>query len=620
MKRDTPARSCDGEKKDPAARQAERVTMFGGAAALLALVALAWCTGTGRWTAAAWNTPTQYLDGFYCDVISTLAGMKATAAGHFWPFAWKNIPELGAPFDGNWNDWPSIEEFQILFYGLLGKVFGLFAGLNLALLTGHLLAAATMFLVARSLDCSNTWALVAALAFGLAPFIFAQSPHHITVASVWHVPLFLLVWKWASVEPGLAFGSRKFWWAIGIAFLTGLQNVYFTNILCQLTLLGAGLLWLRTGSRTPLKAALAVIGAAAAAFALMNVDGWAYKAVHGPNGGALVREYKWLEIYGLKLVDLVVPPATHHFQLFANFAQAHRAAAPLQDEGSYLGLIGLAALGLLVSTAISAVVRNRANSIPMEAWQVLWIVLCFSTGGLNTILGAFGFTLFRTGCRYSIVILAIALVYAAQRLTALQKAAAFRTDPESVRIGAATAAIAAGLVILWDQVPQAPKPEFTALLARQVEADRAFVAQMEAALPAGAMIFQLPIMEYPEAPLPGVPPYDHFRPYLYSKQLRFSFGSMKGRPREQWQQAVQKQMLNGAALNQQTQQIQFNQNSVGAAVDEIRKRGFSAIYVNRNGFPDRGKGLEKSLLELGYLKPPIDSAAGDLVCILLEKN
>jgi len=95
---------------------------------------------------------------------------------------------------------------------------------------------------------------------------------------------------------------------------------------------------------------------------------------------------------------------------------------------------------------------------------------------------------------------------------------------------------------------------------------------------------------------------------------------MKGRPREQWQQAVQKQLLNGASLNQQTQQIQFNQKSVATAVDEMRKRGFAAIYVNRNGFPDSGKGLEKSLLELGYLKPVIDSASGDLVCIPLEKN
>ena len=601
-------------------RQSQRTAMLGWTAALLACVTLAWCTGTGRWTTAAWNTPTAYLDGFYGDILFTLAGMKATSDGHNLPLSWKTVPELGAPHDGNWTDWPSIEEIPALLIGLLGKAFGLFAGLNLALLAGHLLAAATMFLVARSLDCSAPWAFVAALAYGLAPFIFAQSPHHITVAYAWHIPLLLLVWKWVSTDPGLEFGTPRFYWALGIAFLTGLQNVYYTNILCQLTLLGACFLSLRNGSRGPLKAAVAVVGAAAAAFALMNVDTWTFRAVNGSNTGAVVREYKWLEIYGLKLVDLVVPPTTHHFQLFADFATQHGEASVLQDEGSYLGLIGLAALGLLVATTISAVVRNRANSIPMEAWQVLWIVLCFSTGGLNAILGAFGFTLFRTGCRYSIVILAIALVYAAQRLTALQKAAAFRADPETLRIGTATAAIATCLVILWDQVPQAPKPEFTALLARRVEADRTFVTQMEAALPAGAMVFQLPTMEYPETPASGVPSYDHFRPYLYSKRLRFSFGSMKGRPREQWQQAVQKQMFNGATLNQQTQQIQFNQNSIGAAVDEIRTRGFTAIYVNRNGFPDRGKGLEKCLLELGYLKPPIDSAAGDLVCILLEKK
>ena len=599
MTLNTVRNSLAANKEVLMARQTTRVAMLGWTAALLALVALAWCTGTGRWSVADWNTPIQYLDGFYSDITSTLAGMKATADGHNWPLFWKTVPELGAPFDGNWTDWPSIEELPGLFFGLLGKTFGLFAGLNLSLLIGHLLAAATMFLVARSLDCSGPWAFVAALAYGLAPSIFAQSPHHITVAYAWHIPLFLLVWKWVSTDPGLTFHTPRFYWALGIAFLTGLQNVYYTNILCQFTLLGACFLSLHTGDRRPLKTAFAVIGAAAAAFALKNLDTWTFKAVHGPNTGAVVREYKWLEIYGLKLVDLVVPPTTHHFHLFADFARAHRAAAPLQDEGSYLGIAGLAALGLLVATAISAVVRNRANSIPMEAWQVLWIVLCFSTGGLNSIVGALGFTLFRTGCRYSIVILAIALLYAAQRLTALQRAAAFRTDPETLRIGILTAAAAAGLVILWDQVPRAPTREQTATIARQVEADREFVARMEAALPPNAMVFQLPIMEFPEAPSPGVPPYDHFRPYLYSRQLRFSFGSMKGRPREQWQKELG--------------QMPFEQ-----AVARIKERGFAAIFINRNGFPDKGRQIEDKLVEMGYSAPPIRSAAGDLTCILLD--
>ena len=586
----------------------------------MTLVALAWCSGTGRWTLAAWNTPTAYLEPNANDVLGGLATIKAASEGHARPLAWKIVPQLGAPFDGNWSDWPSIEELQYAFFGILANLFGLFASLNVALLVAHVLAAVTFFLVARGLDCTNLWAFVAALAFGLAPFIFAQSPHHLTVAYAWHIPLFLLVWKWVSEEPGLSFGSRRFCWALAIAFVTGLQHIYYTNIFCQLTLLGAGVVAARTRSWAPLRSGLAIVAAAAAAFALMNVDTWSFNAVHGRNPGALVREYKWLEIYGLKLVDLFIPPVTHQSRMFGAFATAHRAAAPLQDEGSYLGLVGLASLGLLAATAVIDVVKRRADAVPMAAWQVLWIVLCFSTGGFNTILGALGFTLFRTGCRYSIVILAIVLLYAAQRLTAWQWTAASRTTADTLRTGSITAAAAACIVILCDQVPHAPAPEVTATLARQVAADREFVARMEAALPRGAMVFQLPIMDYPESPSQGMGSCDHLRPYLHSRQLRFSFGSMKGRPREQWQQAVQKQMLNGATLNQQTQQIQFNQNSVGTAVDEMRTRGFAAIYVNRNGFPDRGKGLEKCLLELGYLKPPIDSAAGDLVCIPLEKN
>ena len=155
------------------------------------------------------------------------------------------------------------------------------------------------------------------------------------------------------------------------------------------------------------------------------------------------------------------------------------------------------------------------------------------------------------------------------------------------------------------------------MIARHVKADREFAEKMEAALPEGAMIFQLPVMEFPESPIPGVPPYDHFRPYLYSRNLRYSFGSMKGRDRENWQPAVQRLLLQGATLNQESQRIQFNIANVSKAVDELKKLGFSAIYINRNGFPDRAKGLEEAVLDLGYSTPPIRNATGDLVCLVI---
>jgi hypothetical protein len=597
-------------------------------AMLIVVVALAWCTGNDRWSPASWGVPTAYLEPDKGDVVHALAMMKAVGEGEFVPLAWKQVDALGAPATANWNDWPLVEELLVVFYGLLGSLFGLFGGLNVGTLLAHLTAAATFYIVARWEDCDRLWAFVAALAFGLAPFIFAQSPFHITTEYVWHVPLFLPIWRWIGSEPGIAWGSGRFWFAIAVGFISGLQSPYWTNILCQLTLLGAGVVYWRHRSGPALKSALAVIGAAAAAFALMNLDTWTYRLAHGPNPGALSREYKWMEIYGLKLVDLVIPPITHHSRAFAAFATAHRVgnpaqgippASPLQDEGSYLGIVGLLALGWLAWTAIADAVKGRANDIPLAAWQVLWIVLCFTTGGLNAILGVFGFTLFRTGQRYSLVILAIVLLYAAQRMTAWQKAAASHAGPGGVSLGGLAAAAAICGLVLWDQVPRTPAAEITAGIARQVAADREFTAKMEAVLPDGAMVFQLPVMDFPESPQPGIPSYDHFRPYLYSSNLRYSFGSMKGREREKWQAAVQGKLFEAATLDREAGMIRVNQANARAAVDELKRLGFAAIYINRNGFPDRGKGIEEALLELGYAKPPIRSHTGDLACIVLEK-
>jgi len=158
-----------------------------------------------------------------------------------------------------------------------------------------------------------------------------------------------------------------------------------------------------------------------------------------------------------------------------------------------------------------------------------------------------------------------------------------------------------GLVVFFDQVPRAPAAEQTATIARQVESDRAFVARMESALPPGAMVFQLPIMPFPEAPAPGVPSYDHFRPYIQGGGLRYSFGSTKGRPREQWQ-------------------LDLGRVPLDKAVAEIEARGFAAIYINRNGFPDKGQQIVAKLREMGYAQPAIESDLGDLVCIPLAKG
>ncbi len=399
-----------------------------------------------------------------------------------------------------------------------------------------------------------------------------------------------------------------------------MQNPYYTYVFCQVTLLGGVALAWKQRSRAALLSATAVVAAAAVGFFVSNVDTLSYRMIHGGGDGPVVaeRQYKWMDIYGFKVVDMFIPSFTHHSETLAKFGIAHRQASVLNDEEgcAYLGLLGICCLLALVGASARAFLDGKLAAVPIQAWWVLWIVLFFNTGGLNSLLAAFtGFTLFRTACRYSLVILVISLLYAVQRLSDWQRNAVARHPADMLRIGTITAAIAACLLVIWDQVPRAPAAEKTALIAKVVESDRAFVGRLESALPDGAMVFQLPVMD--GTPLPGVLGADHYRPYLYSTRLHWSGGALPGSKTVLWQQSVQQKLVTGATVDQQAQQVRFNIGNVRQAVDEMRQKGFAAIYINRNGFPDRGKGLFDALRELGYDAPPIYSPAGDLACVAL---
>jgi hypothetical protein len=544
------------------------------------------------WSAAAWRLPTTY-SGPYSgrdksDILVYSAFIRAARDGHFAPFRVKFVPELGAPYEANWNDWPFLEYLPIYLIGVLARAVGIFAALNIALAIWHLLAGLTFYFVARYRKIAIHWSFTGALAFGLASFIFSQSPDHPMVALCWHVPLFLLVWGWLAQESAILVGSKRFWFGTLIGFLAGLQNPYYSAIFCQLVLLTTAVVFLRTRQQGVLISGFSFIAATAFAFVLMSINPWFYSLRFGLNQSAVVRQFQWVEIYALKLLDLFVPPVTHHWEAFRNFAQWRAHVAILHDEGSYLGLVGTAALSICVATAVYRAIKRDPLGIPAAAWQVLWIFVFFTTGGLDAIVAAIGFTYLRAGCRLSIVILAISLLFAAEWLARLHKRLLLSTVSASLCC----------VVILFDQVPMSLSPAERATIARQVSSDRTLVADLESLLPNGAMVFQTPVMDFPESPLRTESSYDHLRPYLYTRHLRFSFGSMKGRPREQWQHEVEKL-------------------SLPDSIAEIKSRGFSALYISRAGYPDGARGLEQNLRSLGY-NQEIESAAGDLFCVLLQ--
>jgi len=557
---------------------------------LLAVIATSWCYANSMWNRNDWQLPTTYAGPYpgrdQSDILIYAAFVRAARDGHFAPFTEKFVPELGAPYQADWNDWPYLEYVPLYLIGVLARGVGIFAALNLTLLTWHLLSGLSFYCVARYRKVGIAWSFAGALAFGLASFIFSQSPDHPMVALCWHVPPFVVVWSWLTDESGIPVNSKRFWFALGLSFLTGLLNPYYSVTFCQIVLFTAAAMWIRTGKLNRLLSGLSLIAATVSAFVLINLNSWLYQLQAGRNQGAIVRQFQWVELYALKALDLFVPPFEHQWSLFRKFAQWRWSVAILHDEGSYLGIIGAIALAMLVFSALYAAIKS--SRVPPAALQVLWIFIFFSTGGLNAIGAAMGFTYLRGGCRLSIVILAISLVYAVELCSRR-----FAKLPFSF-----LAVAACCVLIFFDQVPRPMSHDEKAFVIRQIASDQKFVADMEAVLPEGAMIFQLPVMDFPESPLRTETSYDHLRPYLHSRHLRFSFGSMKGRQREQWQHHLEKL-------------------SLPDAVAEIKNRGFAGIYVSRPGYSEGLSALEQGLqaLETG---DKIDSAEGDLFFVRLK--
>ena len=393
--------------------------------ALLAIICAAiWCTVYNRWSGANWNVPLEYgLNPAAADVKSALAGFKAAQDGHFWPVIFHQEPDLGAPFDANWTDFPGTEDFLVFGTGVLAKMIGLFPAANFLILFAQVLAAAAFYYAARRLKCEWKWSFGGALLFALAPYAFAHSLHHFVITYYWHIPLGLLVCHWLANGPGLRFRTRDYGIAMGVAVATGLQNVYYTNIFIQLVGITLIIQWVRHGPRATW-APLSIGCTAFAAFMVMNLDTILFAMIHGPNAGSAVRNYGQMEYYALKLVDCFIPFPTHKIPFLAGLGQRFYSSTILPAEippACYFGLVGIGAFLWLAAGTVRNAIARPARKIPLEAVLALWTILYATVGGVNGMVGVLNFQLFRSTTRYCIVLLCLSLLFAIRRLSLLAR-------------------------------------------------------------------------------------------------------------------------------------------------------------------------------------------------------
>jgi hypothetical protein len=560
-----------------------RLTLVIMASAVLALSAWA------RLDPKTWDVPLSYST----DGLQIMTWIKAAQEGQYYPVLPIAIERLGAPFHANWNDYPMYEKTITMLIGWLARWIGLFAAANFAVLLAHVSSAVSFYLCCRLLRHRWEWSFAGSLLFAFSYYAMWRGLPHLLLSYSYTIPPALLTcWIFASRQLLRRKACRIF--CFGTMAVMGASNPY--NLILFLQLFGLTVLIRYLTRREPvvLRHGLAAIGISLATFAVVNAGTFVYAAREGRNPNAIDRKYFECEQFALKPLEMVVPPPTHNISAFSDIGRHYDGLFKLPGEtfSAYLGIIGLAALGWMLVEFLMRSLQRPTCRNSVHIWYIGWVFVYSMVGGLNNLAALAGFTILRATNRFSIFISALLLLFLVARMSRLTRA---WSRPKSLLL--ATVILVVGVA---DQVPFGPARNKFDDLEKALQTDRVFFGKLEQLLDPGTMVFELPVMEFPESgPILNLGDYQPVRGYLHSTSLRFSYGSNKGRPRDDWQQVAAD--LPPALM-----------------ITELESLGFGAILIHRDAFSDRAQSLVRFLAESGRGQMIEDETNGTRVCIRLE--
>ena len=483
---------------------------------------------------------------------------------------WLHNQSLGAPAGMHYEAYPAPENFHFAVVKLLSVFTSDHALLlNLFYLLTFPLTAITAFYFLRSFKFSFGPALLASLLYAFLPYHFFRS-YHLMMGAYYLVPLMVLVIVWVCLEQRLK--GWKAVAAVAICVAAGSSGVYYPFFFCFLLLVAGVSSWWNRRSVAPLVASLVLTGVVFGTLVVNHLPTIIYQRTHGAAsmGNRSVGD---AEIMGLKISQLLLPIGGHRWEKFAALKYRYN-LGPLVNENDTTSLGVVGSIGFLF--LIGAIFSRRELPVLIErlSWLNIAAFLLGTIGGFGVLFALLVSTHVRAYNRIFPFIAFFSLVVVAWLLDTLLK----RIRTPQLRL-AYYGGLAVLLVVgVLDQTTTTFffVPEYEKTKAEYVS-ETEFVNRIEASLPQRAMVFQLPYMPFPESPsLYQMRAYEHYKAYLHSKTLRWSYGAPLGEQEDKWQQALAAE-------------------PVPALVNSVRAAGFAGIYINRDGYEDHAANFEREL-------------------------
>jgi phosphoglycerol transferase len=507
---------------------------------------------------------------------------------------------VGVPFGVDLHDFPMADHLHFLVLKLLGQACGnVFVTFNLYYLLTFPLTALTAQFTLRRLRVAYPAAAVGALLFTFLPYHLLRLAH-LHLAAYYVVPLTVLVvvrlylGQLALFRAPAAPGGRRrlpSWGGLGavaVCALTGMSGVYYAFFACFLLAVAALASASSQRKLAPLGAGAALIAVVVVTAGVTLYPTFRYRQEHGRNPLAedARRSPGEAEVFGLKPVQLVLPIPDHRLAPLAKLRLRYARRMPLVNENEVASLGAVGSIGFVWLLARLLFWRRPAGQgklLDALAALALASVLLATVGGLGSLFALVVTPALRCYNRMSVYIGFFALAAVAVGLDRLLRR--FATAPG--RSAACWCLLGClGVLGVLDQTSAGCVPPHR-LLRQEAQMFREFVGRVEAAVPAGSWIYQLPYATFPSGPRPGLmSDYDHYRPYLYSTSLRWSYGAMHGRAGDAWLRSLAEQPLE-------------EQVKLVAAV------GFRGLYLDRAGFADWAVLAEAELRRLLKAEPVV---------------
>jgi phosphoglycerol transferase len=500
-----------------------------------------------------------------------------------WPL---ENPLIASPHGGEFYDFPTADWLNFALLRVIGGITGdAVVTANVFFIVTFPLVAITSLWALVRIGLSTGAAIACSVVYATLPYHFNRGINHMFLSAYYAIPLvaWFVVDAWRqggqhgreSERRFLVLNRRGVFVACAVGVVVGSSGIYyaffgsmllgFVSIACILR---------QRCFATPAKmCCLLMVTISAAVLANLSPT-IAYDVLNGRNAEVAQRVPLDAQTYGLTINQLLLPIPQHRIAFLAALRENYDSTNLVQRTETQYAVLGLfSSLGFVLLLASTLRWwKGRAASWDALAALNLAAVLFGTVGGFASLFATFVTPEIRAPNRISVYIAFFSVAASGLALDALRARLPLRRSYD-----VAWLAVVSGLVVLAvaDQTSAKRVPQ-AAIVAREFASDDRFVHSIESEVGAGARVYQLPLVDFPEgAPVLAVGSYDGFRGYLHSDTLRWSNGAIRGRTSEWHRQLVDEPM--------------------GVFLQRLAALQFSGIYVDRVGYGDSARSLEGEL-------------------------